>query len=61
MTWSPITAMGIKGQGESDLVAVRSFRPPFEGVNRQVTLQMEEHGRGMVSYHQNVDEGSGRV
>ena len=53
--------MGIKGQGESDLVAVRSFRPPFEGVNRQVTLQMEEHGRGMVSYHQNVDEGSGRV
>ena len=53
--------MGIKGQGESDLVAVRSFRPPFDGVNRQVTLQMEEHGRGMVSYHQNVDEGSGRV
>ena len=28
---------------------------------RLVTLQMEEHGRGMVSYHQNVDEGSGQV
>ena len=56
-----IPAMGMKGRGESDLVAVRSLMPPFEGVNRQVTLQMEEHGRGMVSYHQNVDEGSGRV
>ena len=61
VTWSPFDAMGMKGQGESDLVAVRSFRPPFEGVNRQVTLQMEEHGRDMVSYHRDWDERSGRV
>ena len=34
MAWSPITKMWMKGRGESDLVAVRSLKPPFEGVLR---------------------------
>jgi hypothetical protein len=32
VTWSPITAIGMNGRGESDLVAVGPLKHPFEGV-----------------------------